>query len=56
MMLQRTLPYTASTRARKLAVLVGSARAISAAVRTASAGRRQAGLSQRLAPVVALVR
>ncbi len=49
MMLQRNLLYTAITRAKKLAVLVGSPRAISAAVRTASAGRRHTGLSQRLA-------
>jgi exodeoxyribonuclease V alpha subunit len=48
MMLQRNLLYTAITRAKKLAVLVGSARAISAAVRTASAGRRHTGLAQRL--------
>jgi len=50
MMLQRNLLYTAITRAKKLAVLVGSARAISAAVRTARAGRRHTGLAQRLAP------
>jgi exodeoxyribonuclease V alpha subunit len=51
MMLQRNLLYTAITRAKKLAVLVGSARAISAAVRTASAGRRHTGLAQRLGTV-----
>ena len=56
MMLQRNLLYTAITRAKKLAVLVGSARAISAAVRTASAGRRHTGLTQRLAPAAALIR
>jgi exodeoxyribonuclease V alpha subunit len=48
MMLQRNLLYTAITRAKKLAVLVGSARAISAAVRTVSDGRRHTGLGQRL--------
>ncbi len=53
MMLQRNLLYTAITRAKKLAVLVGSSRAISAAVRTASAGRRHTGLAQRLAPAAA---
>jgi exodeoxyribonuclease V alpha subunit len=47
-MLQRNLLYTAITRAKKLAVLVGSPRAISAAVRTASAGRRNTRLAQRL--------
>ena len=50
MMLQRNLLYTAITRAKELAVLVGTTRAISAAVRTASAGRRHTGLSRRLAP------
>jgi exodeoxyribonuclease V alpha subunit len=49
MMLQRNLLYTAITRAKELAVLVGPARAISAAVRTVSAGRRHTGLAQRLA-------
>jgi exodeoxyribonuclease V alpha subunit len=48
MMLQRNLLYTAITRAKKLAVLVGSARAISAAVRTASDSRRHTGLGPRL--------
>src|SRR6185437_1473873 len=47
-MLQRNLLYTAITRAKKLAVLVGSPRAIGAAVRTASAGRRNTRLAQRL--------
>jgi exodeoxyribonuclease V alpha subunit len=45
MMLQRNLLYTGITRAKKLAVLVGTTKAISAAVRTASAGRRHTGLS-----------
>jgi exodeoxyribonuclease V alpha subunit len=48
LMLQRNLLYTAITRAKKLAVLVGSARAIGAAVRTASAGRRHTELSHWL--------
>ena len=48
MMLQRNLLYTGITRAKKLAVLVGTTKAISAAVRTASAGRRHTGLSYRL--------
>jgi len=50
MMLQRNLLYTAITRAKKMVVLVGTPRAISTAVRTASAGRRHTGLSHRLAP------
>ncbi|HEV2372042.1 MAG TPA: AAA family ATPase, partial [Streptosporangiaceae bacterium] len=49
MMLQRNLLYTAITRAKKLAVLVGTPRAISAAVRTAKAGQRHTGLRHRLA-------
>ncbi|HEX3488489.1 MAG TPA: ATP-dependent RecD-like DNA helicase [Streptosporangiaceae bacterium] len=48
-MLQRNLLYTAITRAKKLAVLVGSPRAVGAAVRSASAGRRNTRLAQRLA-------
>jgi exodeoxyribonuclease V alpha subunit len=48
MMLQRNLLYTAVTRAKKLVVLVGSARAIGQAVRAASAGRRHTTLAQRL--------
>jgi exodeoxyribonuclease V alpha subunit len=48
MMLQRNLLYTAITRARKLAVLVGSPRALAAAVRTPGAGRRHTGLTHRL--------
>ncbi len=47
-MLQRNLLYTAVTRAKKLVVLVGSRRAIAAAVRTVSAGRRYTALSYRL--------
>ena len=39
MMLQRNLLYTAITRAKKLAVLAGSRRALAVAVRAAEAGR-----------------
>jgi exodeoxyribonuclease V alpha subunit len=48
MMLQRNLLYTAITRATKLVVLVGSRRALAAAVRTPGAGRRHTGLTRRL--------
>jgi len=48
MMLQRNLLYTAITRAKKLVVLVGSPKAISRAVNTATAGRRHTGLAYRL--------
>jgi exodeoxyribonuclease V alpha subunit len=48
MMLRRNLLYTAITRAKKLAVLVGSERALAAAVRTAGAGRRHTGLTYRI--------
>ncbi|MBP2326208.1 exodeoxyribonuclease V alpha subunit [Kibdelosporangium banguiense] len=50
MMLQRNLLYTAVTRAKKIVVLVGSARAIGQAVRTASTGRRFTTLDHRLQP------
>jgi exodeoxyribonuclease V alpha subunit len=49
MMLQRNLLYTAITRAKKLVVLVGSRRALAAAVRTVGAGRRHTALTHRLA-------
>jgi len=49
-MLQRNLLYTAVTRAKKLVVLVGSRRALAAAVRTVGAGRRHTALAQRLMP------
>ncbi|OEV02794.1 ATP-dependent RecD-like DNA helicase [Streptomyces oceani] len=49
MMLQRNLLYTATTRAKRLVVLVGSHRAIGQAVRTVSAGRRCTALDHRLA-------
>jgi exodeoxyribonuclease V alpha subunit len=48
MMLQRNLLYTAVTRAKKLVVLVGSRRALAAAVRTVGAGRRHTALTYRL--------
>ncbi|MEU4563257.1 ATP-dependent RecD-like DNA helicase [Actinoplanes sp. NPDC023936] len=48
MMLQRNLLYTAITRAKQLVVLVGSRRALAAAVRTVSAGRRHTALTRRL--------
>ncbi|MGC4750678.1 ATP-dependent RecD-like DNA helicase [Micromonospora sp. DT201] len=50
MMLQRNLLYTAITRAKKLVVLVGSRRALAAAVRTVGAGRRHTALTHRLDP------
>ncbi|GAA4587411.1 ATP-dependent RecD-like DNA helicase [Actinoplanes octamycinicus] len=48
MMLQRNLLYTAITRAKKLVVLVGSRKALAAAVRTVGAGRRHTALTERL--------
>jgi exodeoxyribonuclease V alpha subunit len=48
MMLQRNLLYTAVTRAKKLVVLVGSRRALAAAVRTVGAGRRHTALTHRM--------
>ncbi len=48
MMLQRNLLYTGVTRAKKLVVLAGSRRALAAAVRTRSAGRRHTALAHRL--------
>ncbi|GAA0922490.1 ATP-dependent RecD-like DNA helicase [Virgisporangium aurantiacum] len=48
MMLQRNLLYTAVTRAKQLVVLVGSRRALAAAIRTVSAGRRHTALTHRL--------
>jgi exodeoxyribonuclease V alpha subunit len=50
LMLQRNLLYTAVTRAKQMAVLVGSRRALAKAVRTQSAGRRYTALTQRLRP------
>ncbi|SLM02179.1 MULTISPECIES: ATP-dependent RecD-like DNA helicase [unclassified Actinoplanes] len=48
MMLQRNLLYTAITRAKRLVVLVGSRKALAAAVRTVGAGRRHTALAERL--------
>jgi exodeoxyribonuclease V alpha subunit len=48
MMLQRNLLYTGITRAKKLVVLVGSLRALAAAVRTAGTGHRHTALAYRL--------
>jgi exodeoxyribonuclease V alpha subunit len=50
LMLQRNLLYTGVTRAKKLVVLVGSRRALAAAVRTRGAGRRHTALAHRLVP------
>jgi exodeoxyribonuclease V alpha subunit len=50
MMLQRNLLYTGITRAKKLVVLAGSRRALAAAVRTKSTGRRHTALAHRLHP------
>jgi exodeoxyribonuclease V alpha subunit len=48
MMLQRNLLYTAVTRARKLAILVGTRRAIQIAVRTNPVANRHTALDWRL--------
>jgi exodeoxyribonuclease V alpha subunit len=47
-MLQRNLLYTAVTRARKLAVLVGSPKAIAIAVRNQRAVERHTHLCRRI--------
>jgi exodeoxyribonuclease V alpha subunit len=47
-MLQRNLIYTALTRAKKLAIFVGSARALNAAIRSQSSVARQSRLVERL--------
>ena len=51
MLLQRNLLYTGITRARKLAVLVGSKRALAIAVRNNKAEERYTSLSKRLGEV-----
>jgi exodeoxyribonuclease V alpha subunit len=48
MLLQRNLLYTAVTRARQLAVLVGQPKAISLAVRNGKVAERYTGLKERL--------
>jgi hypothetical protein len=52
MMLARNLVYTALTRAKKLAVFVGSRRAIMMAVRNKRAVPRNTRLAQRLQRLV----
>ena len=48
LMLQRNLIYTAVTRARKLAVLVGSPKAIAIAVKNQKSTERHTALADRL--------
>ncbi len=48
LMLRRNLLYTAVTRAKRIVVLVGSARALARAVRMEGAGQRYAALAERL--------
>jgi exodeoxyribonuclease V alpha subunit len=48
MMLQRHLLYTAITRAKKLAVIVGSQRAVRMAIENADQRERQSALAERL--------
>lgn len=47
-MLQRNLLYTAITRAKKLIILIGQKKALSIAVKTASASRRYSTFKKRL--------
>ena len=47
-LLARNLLYTAVTRARKLAVIVGSRKALAIAIKNASAGSRTTGLANHL--------
>ena len=49
-MLQRNLLYTGITRAKRLAVLVGTRKAVAIAVKRADAGRRYSALRSRLRP------
>ena len=48
-MLQRNLIYTAVTRAKKLCMLVGTTNALSIAVESMNASRRNSKLKERLA-------
>jgi exodeoxyribonuclease V alpha subunit len=48
MMLQRQLLYTAVTRAKRLAVLVGSPRALRMAIENAEQSKRESSLAERL--------
>lgn len=47
-MLQRNLMYTALTRAKKLAIFVGSSKALQHAIGNQTSGQRQTGLSNKL--------
>jgi exodeoxyribonuclease V alpha subunit len=47
-MLQRNLLYTGITRGKKLVVLVGSRKALAAAVRRRDTAQRYSGLARRL--------
>ncbi len=47
-MLQRNLMYTALTRAKKLAIFVGSSKALQHAIGNQTSGHRQTGLSAKL--------
>ncbi|MEW5867500.1 MAG: ATP-dependent RecD-like DNA helicase [Bacillota bacterium] len=49
-MLQRNLLYTAITRAKRLVVLVGTAKALAIAVKNSTQHRRYSGLAERLRP------
>ncbi|MEX2185917.1 MAG: ATP-binding domain-containing protein [Pirellulales bacterium] len=49
LMLQRNLLYTAVTRGKQLVVLVGTARALSMAVRRVDTGQRCTALRRRMA-------
>jgi len=48
MLLQRNLIYTGITRGKKLVVLVGSRKALAAAVSRGDTARRYSGLCRRL--------
>ncbi|WP_368336323.1 ATP-binding domain-containing protein [Parabacteroides merdae] len=49
LMLQRNLIYTAVTRVKKLCMLVGTTNALSIAVESMNASRRNSNLKERLA-------
>ena len=51
-MLQRNLLYTAITRAKRLVVLVGTAKALAIAVKNSTQDRRCSGLAERLRAAV----
>jgi exodeoxyribonuclease V alpha subunit len=52
LLLQRNLIYTAVTRARRLAVLVGSKRALAIGIRNNETRLRYTGLARRLRPQI----